>query len=38
LIGTTDLRYDGDLDRIQIEQKEIDYLLRETNLLLPKLV
>jgi glycerol-3-phosphate dehydrogenase len=36
LIGTTDLRYDGDLDRIQIEQKEIDYLLRETNLLLPE--
>ena len=36
LIGTTDLRYDGDLDRIQIEQTEIEYLLRETNLLLPE--
>ena len=33
LIGTTDLRYDGDLDHVQIEQNEIDYLLRETNLL-----
>lgn len=31
LIGTTDARYEGDLDRVQIDAGEIDYLLRETN-------
>jgi glycerol-3-phosphate dehydrogenase len=31
LIGTTDIRYDGDLDRVAIERDEIDYLLNETN-------
>jgi glycerol-3-phosphate dehydrogenase len=36
LIGTTDLRYEGDLDRVRVEQEEVDYLLRETNRLLPE--
>lgn len=31
LIGTTDIRFTGDLDRVEIEDDEIDYLLRETN-------
>ncbi|MGI8896809.1 MAG: glycerol-3-phosphate dehydrogenase [Pyrinomonadaceae bacterium] len=31
LIGTTDFRFTGDLDRVEIEDDEIDYLLRETN-------
>ncbi|MEK6282993.1 MAG: glycerol-3-phosphate dehydrogenase [Acidobacteriota bacterium] len=35
LIGTTDIRYDGDLDNLQIEGHEIDYLLRETNRVIP---
>ena len=35
LIGTTDIRYDGDLDHVQIETEEIDYLLRETDRVLP---
>jgi glycerol-3-phosphate dehydrogenase len=35
LIGTTDIRYDGDLDDVQISSQEIDYLLRETNRILP---
>jgi len=35
LIGTTDIRYDGDLDHVQIEAEEIDYLLRETNRIIP---
>jgi glycerol-3-phosphate dehydrogenase len=35
LIGTTDIRYDGDLDCVQIDGDEIDYLLRETNKVLP---
>jgi glycerol-3-phosphate dehydrogenase len=35
LIGTTDIRYDGDLDDIRTEAEEIDYLLRETNHILP---
>jgi glycerol-3-phosphate dehydrogenase len=35
LIGTTDLRYDGDLDRIKATNEEIDYLLRETNQVCP---
>lgn len=36
LIGTTDIRYEGDLDQVQIEGEEIDYLLRETNRLIPR--
>jgi glycerol-3-phosphate dehydrogenase len=35
LIGTTDIRYDGDLDHVRIESEEIDYLLRETNRIIP---
>ena len=31
LIGTTDIRYQGDLDRIKASNEEIDYLLQETN-------
>src|SRR4029453_7369062 len=33
--GTTDIRYNGDLDDIQIFGDEIDYLLRETNRVIP---
>jgi len=35
LIGTTDSRYSGDLDNVRIEDKEIDYLLGETNRVIP---
>ncbi len=35
LIGTTDIRYNGDLDRIKAEDHEIDYLLAETNRVIP---
>jgi glycerol-3-phosphate dehydrogenase len=35
LIGTTDIRYDGDLHQVRIEAEEIDYLLRETNRIIP---
>jgi glycerol-3-phosphate dehydrogenase len=35
LIGTTDSRYQGDLDDVQIAGDEIDYLLRETNRVFP---
>ena len=35
LIGTTDIRYDGDLDHVEIETEEIQYLLRETNRVIP---
>ncbi|MEP6741975.1 MAG: glycerol-3-phosphate dehydrogenase [bacterium] len=35
LIGTTDIRYQGDLDHVRIENQEIDYLLDETNRLIP---
>ena len=31
LIGTTDVRYEGDLDKVGIKADEIDYLLQETN-------
>jgi len=31
LIGTTDERYAGDLDRVEADAREIEYLLRETN-------
>jgi glycerol-3-phosphate dehydrogenase len=36
LIGTTDIRYDGDLDHVVIDGDEIAYLLRETNRVVPK--
>ena len=35
LIGTTDIRYDGDPDLATITDEEIDYLLMETNRVLP---
>ena len=35
LIGTTDNRYDGDLDDVRIEDNEIEYFLRETNRVIP---
>lgn len=35
LIGTTDMRFEGDLDKLEIEAAEIDYLLRETNHVIP---
>jgi glycerol-3-phosphate dehydrogenase len=37
LIGTTDIRYDGDLDEVRSDGTEIDYLLRETNEIFPAL-
>jgi glycerol-3-phosphate dehydrogenase len=36
LIGTTDIRYEGDLDKTQIDSDEIEYLLRETNRVVPR--
>ena len=36
LIGTTDIGYDGDLDYVRIETEELQYLLRETNRVIPK--
>jgi len=35
LIGTTDIRHEGDLDDVQISDDEIEYLLRETNRVFP---
>ena len=35
LIGTTDERYTGDLDRVEADGREVEYLLRETNRVLP---
>jgi glycerol-3-phosphate dehydrogenase len=35
LIGTTDMPFAGDLDELEIEVEEIDYLLRETNRVIP---
>ncbi|KAI9133171.1 glycerol-3-phosphate dehydrogenase [Acaryochloris sp. CCMEE 5410] len=35
LIGTTDIRYSGDLDRVKADNEEIDYLLNETNRVIP---
>jgi glycerol-3-phosphate dehydrogenase len=35
LVGTTDTRYEGDLDRVEADEREIDYLLNETNRLIP---
>ena len=36
LIGTTDIRYEGDLDYIVGDEEEISYLLKETNALIPQ--
>ena len=35
LIGTTDTRYEGDLDRVEATDDEIDYLIANTNRVLP---
>jgi glycerol-3-phosphate dehydrogenase len=35
LIGTTDRRFDGDLDHLAADDDEIDYLLRETRRVIP---
>ena len=35
LIGTTDIRYEGDLDLVVADEEEIDYLIRETNNVIP---
>jgi glycerol-3-phosphate dehydrogenase len=35
LIGTTDIRYDGDLDKVMAEEWEVDLLLAETNRVIP---
>ena len=36
LIGATDVRFTGDLDTASSDDDELDYILRETNLLLPE--
>ncbi len=36
LIGTTDIRYDGDPGEVVVSDEEIDYLLDETNRVFPK--
>jgi glycerol-3-phosphate dehydrogenase len=36
LIGTTDIRYDGDLDRVVADEEEINYLIDETNFVIPE--
>ena len=36
LIGTTDFRYEGDLDHVSADEDEIDYLLEETNHVIPE--
>jgi glycerol-3-phosphate dehydrogenase len=36
LIGTTDIRYDGDLDYVSADEDEIDYLIEETNHVIPE--
>jgi glycerol-3-phosphate dehydrogenase len=36
LIGTTDVRFEGDPDEVRCEAWEIDYLLSETNLAIPE--
>lgn len=35
LIGSTDKRFDGDLDTVRADEEEIDYILSETNRLFP---
>ncbi|VEP14787.1 Glycerol-3-phosphate dehydrogenase [Hyella patelloides LEGE 07179] len=35
LIGTTDLPFKGDLDRIKANDEEVDYLIQETNNIFP---
>ncbi|MDJ0812948.1 MAG: glycerol-3-phosphate dehydrogenase [Woeseiaceae bacterium] len=35
LVGTTDIRYDGDLNHVRASAAEVDYLLAETNRVFP---
>ena len=35
LIGTTDIRFEGDLDKVHASNDEVDYLLNETNRVVP---
>ena len=35
LIGSTDIRYEGDLDDVRTEEAEVEYLLNETNQVIP---
>lgn len=35
LIGTTDSHYEGDLDYVEADEDEINYLIRETNRIIP---
>lgn len=35
-VGTTDTRYNGNLDKVQASEPEIDYLLREVNFIFPR--
>jgi glycerol-3-phosphate dehydrogenase len=35
LVGTTDLRYKDDLDRVIADEHEIDYLIQDTNRVIP---
>jgi len=35
LVGTTDLRYEGNLDQIKASDDEVDYLIKETNAVVP---
>ncbi|HYA85562.1 MAG TPA: glycerol-3-phosphate dehydrogenase/oxidase [Nitrospirota bacterium] len=37
LIGTTDTKYDGDLDEVHADRDDIDYLLTESKRVLPQL-
>lgn len=34
-VGTTDIRYEGDLDHVRSSKEEIEYLLREVNFVFP---
>jgi glycerol-3-phosphate dehydrogenase len=36
LVGTTDIRYDGNLDDVRVSDGEVDYLLAETNRVFPR--
>lgn len=36
MIGTTDIRYDGDLDKVVADEEEIDYMVEETNQVIPE--
>jgi glycerol-3-phosphate dehydrogenase len=37
LIGTTDTKYDGDLDEVHADQDDVDFLLTESRRILPKM-